>query len=345
MKRSINQFQCRWHGLFSSEGVVANKTNRAYDVDVSNSLQNTQSSALKAHRALSVPSIQTQLGESRLKLNPEFPLNVRLDGWRDDKPITLMHVHNALELGFCISGSGTFYVGSKILRFKAGDMTVITPHEYHRCNSTRGASSRWVWFFLDPIRLLVRNSVSKIVWEPERFSGDQFSNVIHDQSQPTLHRLMNLLVSEARHQDDFRKSNLCSLLHLLINELHRCFPRRNNSQESSVEAASLSRIVPALNLVARKYDRSIKITQLAESCDLSVRSLQMHFKDQMDMTPQAYLMKVRVQAAATMLGDSNKSITEVALNCGFNSLSTFNRAFSKVHSMSPRAYRKRLGKT
>ncbi len=290
-----------------------------------------------------MPTVQTQLGESKLQLNPEFPLNVRLDGYRDDKPITLMHVHNALELGFCISGSGTFYVGNKILRFKAGDMTVITPNEYHRCRSEPGASSRWVWFFLDPIRLLVRNTSAKVVWEPERFSGDQFCNVIRNQSQPTLHRLMKLLVSEARHHDGFRESNLCSLLHLLINELHRCFPRRDNAQETSADAASLSRIVPALNLVARDYDRTISVAQLADSCDLSVRSLQTHFKVQLDMTPQSYLMKIRVQAAATMLGDSNKSITEVALSCGFNSLSTFNRAFSKVHSMSPRAYRKRLG--
>ncbi len=287
-------------------------------------------------------SSDLQPGISRLNLNPEFPLNVHLDGHRDDTPVTQLHVHDGLELGYCTAGSGTFYVGNKILPFHAGDMTVITAHEYHRCHSTPGTTSQWVWFFLDPIRLLAPHSAFEFVWESERFCGEPFVNVIPNDGNSLLHDLMQMLIAEAKREDAYRNSNLRSLLLLLINELHRSVPRRETATQTTPDATGLSRIAPALNLVARNFHEPLTVTELAAACDLSVRSLQSHFATQMGMTPQRYLMKSRVQAAAAMLHNRQHSITEIALNSGFNSLSAFNRAFRKIYEMNPREYRMQL---
>ncbi|QDU08747.1 HTH-type transcriptional activator RhaS [Gimesia aquarii] len=290
--------------------------------------------------ALNTQGFDLQPGISRLNLNPEFPLNVYLDGHRDDTPVTELHVHDGLELGYCTAGSGTFYVGNKILPFHAGDMTVITSHEYHRCHSTPGTTSQWVWFFLDPIRLLVPHAACEFVWESERFCGAPFVNVIPNGENSLLHDLMKMLIDEAKQEDEYRNSNLRSLLFLLINELHRRFPRRGTDDQTTPNATGLSRIVPALNLIAQHFHEPLTVTELAAACDLSVRSLQAHFATQMGMTPQRYLMKSRVQAAAAMLHNHQNRITEVALSSGFNSLSAFNRAFRKIYSMNPREYRK-----
>lgn len=290
--------------------------------------------------ALNTQGVDLQPSISRLNLNPKFPLNVHLDGHRDDAPVTELHVHDGLELGYCTAGSGTFYVGNKILPFHAGDMTVITDHEYHRCHSTPGTTSHWVWFFLDPIRLLVPHSAFEFVWESERFCGAQFMNVIANDGNSSLHDLMKMLIAEAKRQDEYRNSNLRSLLLLLINELYRHFPRRSTVEQTTPNTIGLSRIIPALNLIAQHFHEPLTVTQLAAACDLSIRSLQSHFAAQMGMTPQRYLMKSRVQAAAAMLHNRQNSITEVALSCGFNSLSAFNRAFRKIYAMNPREYRK-----
>ena len=85
-------------------------------------------------------------GFSPLGLDFAFPLDIVLDGERDDQAITHLHIHDALEIGCCLEGSGTFYIGSKILPFRAGDVTVITDREFHRCRSSPGTRSRWAWF-------------------------------------------------------------------------------------------------------------------------------------------------------------------------------------------------------
>jgi transcriptional regulator GlxA family with amidase domain len=59
----------------------------------------------------------------------------------------------------------------------------------------------------------------------------------------------------------------------------------------------------------------------------------------MGCSPQAHLLQSRIQAAAALLADHDRAITEIAFSCGFNSLSSFNRAFKAMHETNPRAYR------
>ena len=282
-----------------------------------------------------------RLGFSHLTLDPAFPLLVVLDGHRDDTPITQLHVHDAVEIGYCIEGSGTFYVGNKILPFRQGDFTVITDREFHRCRSSVGSLSRWVWFFLDPARLLVPHVTSNLAWQTDRFSGSHFQNVLSPESYPSLANYVSLLVNEARHGDEYRASNLRSLFLLLIQELHRQFPPPPTDRPpGDPNASNLARIAPALDLLAGHFHRPLTVGELADACHMSLRSFQVHFSLLMGTTPQLYLRDSRVHAAAAMLIDPGKSITDIALKCGFNSLSSFNRAFRKVYDTNPRDFRK-----
>ncbi len=74
---------------------------------------------------------------------------------------------------------------------------------------------------------------------------------------------------------------------------------------------------------------------------MSVRNFQLQFTRLMGGSPQAHLLKSRIQAAAALLADHDRAITEIAFSCGFNTLSSFNRAFKAMHKMNPRDYRQR----
>jgi AraC-like DNA-binding protein len=49
----------------------------------------------------------------------------------------------------------------------------------------------------------------------------------------------------------------------------------------------------------------------------------------MGLSPHRYVLKTRIQLAKGLLRDASNSILEVADRCGFDTLSTFNRAFKK----------------
>ena len=64
------------------------------------------------------------------------------------------------------------------------------------------------------------------------------------------------------------------------------------------------------------------------------------FKAQVGTTPYAYLLQVRLRAAAAMLHSSSRAITDIALACGFSSPSRFSDAFRRTYQCSPSAYRR-----
>jgi AraC-like DNA-binding protein len=57
------------------------------------------------------------------------------------------------------------------------------------------------------------------------------------------------------------------------------------------------------------------------------------------MTPYQFILRTRLHRAAVRLVQSNDKISTIALDAGFNDLSTFNRRFRLVMGASPRAYR------
>jgi AraC-like DNA-binding protein len=262
-----------------------------------------------------------------------------LTGERDDTPITHLHIHDALEIGYCLEGSGICYIGAKILPFSQGDVTIITDREFHRCRSSPGTRSRWAWFFVHPQALLVPHATPVLTWESERFCGQDFNNIISPSRSPRIPHLVLQLFEEARLADVVVRANLRALMLLIINELHRTFPKRALVGKSDHGALALSRITPALLQIVSYFDSPLTIPDLAHSCGMSVRNFQLQFTKLMGVTPQGHLLKSRVQAAAAMLGDHHRSITNIAYACGFNTLSAFNRAFKTFYHCNPRAYR------
>lgn len=280
------------------------------------------------------------LGFSPLAFDLAFPVHIILDGERDDQAITQMHVHDALEIGCCLAGSGTLYVGAKILPFRQGDITVITDREYHRCRSSPGSRSHWAWFFLQPTRLLVPAATSSLTWEPERFAGPQFANVLPQRRYPELAARVRELVEEARRGDAYMRQNLRCLFVLLINELHRRFrpaPRATTREPMAAPA----RLAPALELITTRFHETLTIPALARACQMGLRSFESHFQRQMQASPRDYLLRCRVQAAAALLQASERTVAEIAYECGFGSLSSFNRAFVRHLGTTPSGLRKR----
>jgi AraC-type DNA-binding domain-containing proteins len=66
------------------------------------------------------------------------------------------------------------------------------------------------------------------------------------------------------------------------------------------------------------------------------------FRQELGTTPVEYLNRYRVLQARRLLVESDKSITNIALEVGFSSSSYFSRVFRKEVGLSPEAYR-RLG--
>jgi YesN/AraC family two-component response regulator len=96
----------------------------------------------------------------------------------------------------------------------------------------------------------------------------------------------------------------------------------------------------AMAYIHEHYPESITRRQLAEHVALTERYLTYCFRQELGITPMAYLTRYRVKRAKFLLEQGHQNITEVALAVGFSESSYFNRVFRQEVGVSPGAYQR-----
>lgn len=100
------------------------------------------------------------------------------------------------------------------------------------------------------------------------------------------------------------------------------------------------RVASALEYIKRYYNQKIKLEDLAKAAHLSPFHLQRLFTQALGESPAIYLKRIRLEKAGHLLHvNPDKSLTSIALQCGFKSLPAFSRAFKQVYGMAPSQYR------
>jgi YesN/AraC family two-component response regulator len=110
------------------------------------------------------------------------------------------------------------------------------------------------------------------------------------------------------------------------------------SRKLSAEAQRLVR--QAMAFIHEHYAEPVSRADLARHVALSEDYLTFCFRKELGVTPIAYLNRYRVNQAKQLLTDTNKSITEIALEVGFSDSGYFGRIFRREVGVSPQAYRK-----
>lgn len=87
------------------------------------------------------------------------------------------------------------------------------------------------------------------------------------------------------------------------------------------------------------YRERLSVDDLARQACLSTSHFSRLFRQEMGKSPAEYLLEVRLEFAKRMLAVNEKSLTEIALDCGFGSSSHFSQTFSRALSISPSDYR------
>jgi AraC-like DNA-binding protein len=102
----------------------------------------------------------------------------------------------------------------------------------------------------------------------------------------------------------------------------------------------LLQIDRAVQYIRENFREQISISKLASMVDLSTRQLNRRFQDTFRVSSQAFIMKLRLQAACEQLRQSNSPIAEIAIDLGFHDQSSFTLQFRKQLGITPSKYRK-----
>ncbi|MDR2641529.1 MAG: AraC family transcriptional regulator [Planctomycetaceae bacterium] len=103
----------------------------------------------------------------------------------------------------------------------------------------------------------------------------------------------------------------------------------------------LSEMKNVIDYIFSHYREKISIETLASLVFLSQRQFERRFREIFCLSPSDFILKVRLDNAICYLVESEESITQIAINCGFYDSSYFTRQFKKMTAMSPKQFRKK----
>ncbi len=108
--------------------------------------------------------------------------------------------------------------------------------------------------------------------------------------------------------------------------------------------SSNSLVLKAKNYIEENYHHKLSLSRVAEVVNVSKNYLSTLFKNECHQTLTAYIHHIRMQKAVFLLKSTNKTISEIAFQVGYQTYRDFYRNFVKHQKISPKNYRRHLFK-
>ncbi|MEO6837518.1 MAG: AraC family transcriptional regulator [Ginsengibacter sp.] len=253
------------------------------------------------------------------------------------------HFHPEMELVYIIESFGRRIVGDSIEPFSAGDMVFIgsnLPHVwindeiFHKDLPHLKAKAIVLYFnkdifskgFYDMKEAFKINEFFKNAEKGIRINGNT--------NEILIKKLKDLLEKK-----DFEKIlGLFEILHTLSQSKDISFITSDgyNAQASYSETDRLSEVY---KYVQKHFKDEINLGTISGISNLTPQSFCRLFKKRTGKSFVEYLNEVRIASACKYLLDTDWSISEVAYNCGYKTVSNFNKLFKNTTGNSPKVYR------
>ncbi len=281
---------------------------------------------------------QLAIFEQRIPLSGEHPFWMHAGHHLSDRPIRQLHVHQCLEIGYCHSGNGVFMIADKLRTFGGGDTVIIPASEPHFARSAPGTTSTWTWMYFDPVTSFPPGWIDPDWSNTAPLVSSEFPNVFAANLHPAFAAAARQLADELALDDSGSLVIARALALQILVQAHRHRPA-SSAGSTFPDSTDYQRLAPALQLMMAEYACPLRVRELARRCALSEAQFRRVFRQTMKTSPLAYLHDLRVGTAASLLRGTTRSILEISLDVGFESVSSFHRAFRRRMAASPRTWR------
>ena len=248
------------------------------------------------------------------------------------------HYHPEIEITYIIKGNGLAFIGNKTIEFGPGQAFLLGPYLPHNFIGTdeEGVvlerecwglqfTTEWLYSIKESAalqRLFNAMSFGINLGQLRPLEHQAFSSIVGDNPLRSIGSFFNLMAMIAERPDLLTVST--------------------NSAYSNVMSKKLSQRMERVSKhIQANYQRSITLNEIADIASMTEQSFSRWFRQTSGLTFIDYLMQLRTTVASHLLINTSKPMTEVATESGFNSSSSFNRAFLKIKGCSPREFRKR----
>lgn len=253
------------------------------------------------------------------------------------------HYHPEFELVWVGASEGTRFVGDSIQRYGPGDLVLLGPYVPHR------------WLD-DPVGGARRElTVIGAQFKPDCLGADFFELCEARPVADLLRRAagglafaadvstrMGPLLQSLAHASGLRRlARLIDLLDALSAAPSEPLATDQYRYENEINLVGRRRLDRVYRYIRENIDDAICQAEIAGQLGMSAPAFSRFFKGVTGRTFVGFVSVVRVHEACRKLSAGDDSITHIALACGFQNLSNFNRQFLALKEMTPSEFRRR----
>ena len=224
----------------------------------------------------------------------------------------------------------------------AGQVFLLRPGEVHAYTRQEELSVRNViWMkpgFTFDWRNLAMSAGYRALFELEPQlrgrSGLTRCLVLTWEQRQEIDGLINQLMAELKNPSPGQQLMLYSLFGVLMVRLCRLYERM-----AAEDHGEMPHLASALAYLHSHLYEPMDFDKLQELSCMSRASFYRHFSEAVGRSPAQYVLHARLESARRQLRENRKSITDIALDCGFGGSSHFSTVFQQAYHQSPRQYR------
>ncbi|MFC4401839.1 helix-turn-helix domain-containing protein [Gracilibacillus xinjiangensis] len=234
------------------------------------------------------------------------------------------HHHEIYQLLYALEGTGEIILDGKHHLFEQDYMTFIKPLTQHAIISEKKLTVLVLAF---DQRVMERAIYDNLALNETKFIG------LNPFDSSEIRQILRTLLYEQANQSNEQEMALQIFLSQLLLLMVR------GEKKSSAADANALRAKRLKAYIDTHYYEWIHAEDLAARLGISTRHMNTIFKANYQLTPIQYLTEVRIGLAKKMLAETDKDIASICFEVGFESISTFYRAFKNIASTSPNKYR------
>lgn len=246
-------------------------------------------------------------------------------------PSCLDHWHQRAEFVYVMEGACSIKVGKQQRLCRQGDVAFIQSGEIHAIWSD--TKHLLYVFTFDPA--MFYHILPEFLF-PRHFisAQDQKKAGLDGEITNLFYEIYREMEAAAPLYEAMMRAGILRLYSLLVRHFEADSPRDEKT------LARVQQFQTVLEFIASHYAEHITLADVAEVINYTPSYVSTLFVTFAGVNFKAYLDNFRVKKAADLLCSTHQTVTDIALQCGFENVRTFNNAFRRVTGQAPSRFRK-----
>lgn len=256
----------------------------------------------------------------------------------------IWHAHSEYQLFVVLEGTGTRFIGDSIKAFKPGELVFTGPHLPHLWRSDEA-------YFIRKNNLKTNGIV---IYFNEHFLGDHMMEkaemvVLHKLFARALRglefrgrpkeQIISMMQELTTMQGLQGVIQLLSILSIMADTKEydyissKAFKTENNPSETD-------RMNGVYDYVLKNFRRKILLEEIAGLLHMTPTSFSRYFTIKNNKPFSKFVSEIRIKHACKLLTETDDPVSHICYECGFNTLSNFNKQFKEFVQKKPAEYKK-----